>query len=1232
MELSLNINSYYYNMEKQRVLGLDPGTNSLGWAVVEKNEDNTYTLIKKGVLRFDAGADEKGNTLAAARRLVRGVRRRFMRRRLRKIELLKLLVEYGWCPYIPEQALKDWRFQKKYPMIQEFLDWQKTDEHGNINPYFFRYRCLTEKLDLAGSEEDRFVLGRALYHLVQRRGFKSNRKVDNDASGIVEGKDNTLKKETGKVLGDIDELVKHISDSGCTYLGEYLYLLYAQAVQPNTVKLRSKYTSRKMYEDEFYAICKMQGLADEQVERLHNAIFFQRKLKSQKYTMGKCTFEKGRTRCIVSHPDYEEYRMWCFINNIKVKKVGYDFDFRPLDQQEREMAANLMMHHKTDFKFSVIAEKIAGKKNFCAVDDDVTTKGSKTYIFNYDMQTSVPACPFISSMINLTGTDKWREALAETYTQTIINGITKSLQQVVDDIWHVLYDFEDVDCLYKFGKEKLQLSDEKAKAFSKLSFRNDTASLSLRAIRNILPFLRKGLIYSHAVFMAKVPHLLKGAYTPVFEERLIADIMYDSKAGDKTLQSLVVESIMSVRPELTESFIKEHLYHPSFIDVYKKETMTKEGVMQLGSPETKSFRNPTAMKALHQIRYVVNELLRQGIIDQTAQVHVEYPRALNNPAQQAGLQLFQQRMQERRNKAAERIKEFKGEDYIPSKDEILKVQLWLEQDGRDIYNAEVTDEEISIAQVLEGGFDIDHIVPRSMRGDDGIINKVLTSGYNNRQVKKGRLPCKLPDYQYIRDNIAYKCYYEPYKKLDAAIKKARPQDDAGKRKKYADMLMRDYYKGKWERFTSTQEPQGFSLWQGAGNATITRYLGMYFQSVFYNPQYPEKKQVWMVKSPITAYLRKMWGLQADEESKDRSNHCHHCIDAVVVACAGHHEQNMIAEKLKSEDTGFTYHFPMPWTTFLQDMQSLPDNTVVYYRTKDKFDVYTKRRLKDLEKKKKGFIPAGSKLFNTGDGIRASLYMDTFYGCIRQGDENIFVKRVPVESFKDEQQNKKNIKAIVDDKIRDIIQRWVDEDGQGFPYQNKDKGIQIKTVHIKVKEKPSKVKGHRDVSVHDYKQSFYSKSDGNYRFAIYGGSKKKGFFPLSNIEAAKIVKKSNNYADKDFLLPLINEDGLPIIAELYKGQYIIFHDGDRQDVWNWTQEELVSRLWYITEFDKRGCIGIKFHQCGIPVSDIRKKGQCKSFDYLYKKEWIKMASSNYYNALFEGFDFSVSPLGEIKLKI
>ena len=451
-------------------------------------------------------------------------------------------------------------------------------------------------------------------------------------------------------------------------------------------------------------------------------------------------------------------------------------------------------------------------------------------------------------------------------------------------------------------------------------------------------------------------------------------------------------------------------------------------------------------------------------------------------------------------------------------------------------------------------------------------------------------------------------------------------------------MLRDYYKGKWERFTSTREPQGFSLWQGPGNATITRYLGMYLQSVFYNPLYPEKKQVWMVKSPITAYLRKMWGLQSDEESKDRSNHCHHCIDAIVVACAGHHEMNLIAEKLKSEDTGFAYHFPMPWNTFLQDMKALPDNTVVYYRTKDKFGVYTKQRLKDLEKKK-GVLSVDTRLYNTGDGIRASLYKDTFYGCIRVDGKEVIVKRVPVETFKKD--NKNNIENIVDGRIRDIVRQWVDEDGKDLPYQNQEKGIQIKTVHIKVNEKPSEVKVHRDASVKDYKRSFLSKSDGNYRFAIYGDKKKKGFLTLPNIEAAHLIKKSNKEADKNLLLPETNKDGLPLLAILRKNQHVIFHDGDRQDVWNWTQEELVSRLWYITKYDIGGGIGCRFHQCAGQTKDYKKNGwpinkskneMPNDYNCIDSKTVIEMSYGNMYDTLFEDIDFTISPLGEIKLKI
>ena len=40
---------------KQRILGLDTGTNSLGWAVVDRCEDGTYTLVQKGDLIFQEG-------------------------------------------------------------------------------------------------------------------------------------------------------------------------------------------------------------------------------------------------------------------------------------------------------------------------------------------------------------------------------------------------------------------------------------------------------------------------------------------------------------------------------------------------------------------------------------------------------------------------------------------------------------------------------------------------------------------------------------------------------------------------------------------------------------------------------------------------------------------------------------------------------------------------------------------------------------------------------------------------------------------------------------------------------------------------------------------------------------------------------------------------------------------------------------------------------------------------
>lgn len=77
------------NMSK--ILGLDLGTNSIGWAITEQ-EDSIYKLLDGGVDVFQEGVNRvKGNEKPAVqeRTIARASRRHFFRRRLRKIELLK---------------------------------------------------------------------------------------------------------------------------------------------------------------------------------------------------------------------------------------------------------------------------------------------------------------------------------------------------------------------------------------------------------------------------------------------------------------------------------------------------------------------------------------------------------------------------------------------------------------------------------------------------------------------------------------------------------------------------------------------------------------------------------------------------------------------------------------------------------------------------------------------------------------------------------------------------------------------------------------------------------------------------------------------------------------------------------------------------------------------------------------------------------------------------------------
>ncbi|MGL5561177.1 MAG: type II CRISPR RNA-guided endonuclease Cas9, partial [Tannerellaceae bacterium] len=469
------------------VLGLDLGTNSIGWALV----DSTNEIIRhQGVRIFQEGVGrEKGNevSLAAQRTEYRARRRMLFRRRLRKIETLKVLVELQLCPPLTDHQLSQWKLKKIYPQSEAFRNWWLTNEQEGKNPYADRYRCVTQKLDLT-NEQDRYTLGRALYHLSQRRGFLSNRL------------EQTKENEDGKVKSAINELSKQIEDSGCQYLGEYFYTIYGKQ------KIRKHYTSRlEHYQKEFQGICEKQELPEEWIYLLRRAIFYQRPLKSQKGSVAKCKFEPAKPCAPISHPLFEEYRMWAFIQNIKIKTEN-DEQLRDLTKEEVKLIIPLFYRVKEYFDFEDIAKKLAGKKTIGHYKN-AQDRAIKQVLFNYELDTTVTACITCAKFKNVFG-ENWKEELVNRYTDKTTKLGQKTEADIIQDVWHVLFTFDSEVKLREFAQVKLGVSEETADKFARISLKQGYASLSLKAIKKISYWLQRGLTYAHSVFMANIPYIL----------------------------------------------------------------------------------------------------------------------------------------------------------------------------------------------------------------------------------------------------------------------------------------------------------------------------------------------------------------------------------------------------------------------------------------------------------------------------------------------------------------------------------------------------------------------------------------------------------------------------------------------------------------------------------------------------------------------------------------------------
>ena len=1436
-----------------KILGLDLGTNSIGWAVIDNdriNDKETFKLKDKGVVIFSEGVKlEKGNEIsrAAERTTFRGTRRLKFRRKLRKYETLLVLSKNGMCPLTKEEVIA-WKKSsfKQYPTNENFLNWLKTDDDNQKHPYYFRDKASREKIN-------KLELGRAFYHIAQRRGFLSNR-LDQSDKGVIERhqpdiseiiessntkteliiaideyfkeqniidfklkgikdldaggtellklyrafkseiKENDVlkslkisinerlyKKGTlGKVKQGIENLDDKIKEGKFETLGQYFNSIYGKSNQ----RIRNQYTAREEhYLEEFKQICKVQELGEINTTEnepnkkykgltldLYKAIFYQRPLKSQKGLVGKCTLEPTKYRCPVSRPEFEEYRMYQYLNNFKIKTPENE-KLRELTEDEKEKIKPLFYRKsKAHFDFIEVVKKII-PKNENAVYFKSKEASTSKYVVNYKLNISLSNCPTIAHFRVIFGED-WK-TLKYTYKTINKNGEKKVRTINYQDIWHVWTTFTTNEKLFDFATTKLGLSEKQANQFKKVTLKKDYASLSLKAINAILPYLKEGLTYDKAVFMANMKNVVKkqnwnnkndrkliqSEIEKIIDQHQIENKLqfvingyikknikssYSKEADDiyrkeleqsfenefgkkkwskintndlfKNNYTFFVEKFSSSKDRFLKirridekiiSFLNENnllssenkLYHPSDIEKFKLENVkNKDGVefTVLGSPLSNSIKNPMAMKSLHKVRKLINTLILEGKIDKNTKIHIELARELNDANKRKAIQKWQKDREEERKIYRKKIKELYMPDFEPtlndlekfkmvleqredkkivSKDDVSKYKLWKEQRHICLY----TGNTISLTNFLSKNpnFDIEHTIPRSVSIDDSQMNKTLCENKFNREVKKNQIPFQLINHSEIMNRISH--WKNRFEKLETEINGLLRASKTAIDKEAKDRIIQkrhylkmeyNYWKGKYSRFEQEEIKAGFKNSQIADIGIITKYAQQYLKSYF--------NRVYSVKGTMVDQFKKAWGIKktiTDEdgiEKKDRSNHIHHCEDAITIACMTKNKYDVLArawgleEKESFNKAKNELESSKPWKTFSEDVKNIFNEVLIVHSHKDKVPIQSKKKLR--KRGKIQYNKNGDVIYLQGDTVRGSLHKDTFYGAIlEQNFENNktyaqdkegngivkYVVRKPLDGIK-----KTDIDKIVDEAVKGIVIKAVKDkilvpkkdvykiEIDKTVWMNEEKQIPINKVRVytpSVKNPLKDFKKHieRDKSKHPHKREYHVQNDENYCMAIYEGINKAGKIKRSSelinmLDAGKLLKlKRISKDDREIVSEIDKKTNSPLKYVLTKGKMVLLYENSPKEIWNLSNNEKLERLFEITQLDVAAS-GIKllFHQearekkkittfMGLKVGMKGGKNIGKHKQY----PWLKIGH-NAFDALVEGYDFKITTTGNI----
>lgn len=809
------------------ILGLDIGANSIGWAILNADDTgddkifNCLGLDHFGARAFEMGVDgdlESGReeSRGKARREARSTRRQVQRRSRRLRKLFNILQRESLLPQgnakTPEDIHKLLEELDK-SLLKTFLDSAPDVESrrkiGHVVPYLLRARALDTKLEP-------HELGRAIYHLAQRRGFLSNRKAPM--------KDD---EEAGKVKDGIHQLEEKMEESGARTLGEYFSKL-----DPEQERIRSRWTSRRMFLDEFEKIWTSQRkhhpdiLNDDLKKQIHEAIFFQRPLKSAKHLIGKCEYEPDRPRAPWAILDAQRFRMIQKVNNLEIvdKSTGEIIKLTP---EQRKL-----LIEKLDKTSSI---KFNAKKG---PDVKKLLNLSKNHIFNFEKNgdEEIIGNKTAAKLIAVFGEERWN------------NFPDVERDQIVEDVITI----EKEESQAKRGMTRWGLVGEAAKKFGEITLEDKYCSLSRQALKKLLPQMENGTSYMTAV-------------------KEIYGVMKNSE---------VLDSLPPVTEALTE------------------------------------IRNPVVMRALSEVRKVVNAIIREH--GKPAMIRVELTREMKKTRKQRE-QISKKNRDNEKGRVAAKDAIKLGEVGIddPNRDDILKYLL-AEECG---WKCPYTGKAISMGNLFKSNqFDIEHIIPMSRSLDNSFVNKTLCYHEENRNVKRNRTP-----YEAYSGNEAK---YNEILQSVATFKEPLKTEKLKRFKMTNEQVETEYSEFSNRQFNDTSYASRLAI----------RYLGMLYGGVIDETR---KLRVQSTRGMVTAYLRNVWnmnGILNDGGVKTRSDHRHHAIDAVAIALTNPGMVKKLSDASKRAPSENRRQFgtvDQPWDGFLDEVREKIAKVVVSHRVSRK---------------------------------------------------------------------------------------------------------------------------------------------------------------------------------------------------------------------------------------------------------------------------------------------------------